>query len=228
MEKRRRDEILAVLSKSVLFSAVNPAFLTDLISDCPTRSVKSGQLIFSADDPATQFYTILTGSVKLYILSPKGDEQILHNYRTGDSFGEAAVWTSIPYPAYAEAKRPTDLLVISNEHLKAAITKNPDFAIGMLAGLSRKLREFNNLIEQLSLQEVPERLAGVLLGMMRESGSREVHLLQTKRELAAQIGTVAETLSRALRKLKLGGMIEVDGSRIKILDPGKLTELINE
>ncbi len=228
MDKTRRNEIMAVVRRSPLFSTVDPASLEELLTHCPTRVVKSGQVIFSQGDPAIQFYIILNGRVKLYLMSAKGDEQILHNYHAGDSFGEAAVWVAISYPAYAEAQQPSELLIISDEHLKAAITANPELAFGMMAGLSRKLREFNKLIEQLSLQEVPERLASILIEMSRESNSCEIQLSQTKRELAAQIGTVAETLSRAFRKLRQNKLIEVDGARIKILDPDRLEEMIGE
>jgi len=228
MDQARREEILEILRESVLFSAVETVFLKELIDKCPTRIVNPGQIIFSAGDQATRFFIILTGRIKLYLLSPKGDEQILHNYHTRDSFGEAAVWASIPYPANAEAQQKSELLVVSEDHLKAVIARNPEFAFGVMAGLSKKLREFNKLIEQLSLQEVPERLASELLEMMRVSGSVELQLNQTKRELAARIGTVAETLSRAFRKLKQMKLIEVEGSKITILNPDALAELIDE
>lgn len=228
MVKQRTELTTALLGKSILFSAVEPDLLARLIAECPRRAVKPGQLIFSAGDAPVQFYLILTGSVKLYLISLRGDEQILHSYGPGDSFGEAAVWTAIPYPAHAEAQQATELLIITNDYLKTAISRNPEFAFGMLAGLSNKLREFNKLIEQLSLQEVPERLAGVLLELSREAGSDAFRLSQTKRELAARIGTVSETLSRAFRKMKLAGLIEVDGRTIKILDSAGLEDLIQQ
>ena len=100
-----------------------------------------------------------------------------------------------------------------------------DLAMDMMAGMSAKLREFNQLIEQLALKEVPARLANILLDLPARPGTDTVVLKQTKRELAAQIGTVAETLSRALKKLRDMGLIEVDGSQITILDAEGLAEL---
>ena len=95
----------------------------------------------------------------------------------------------------------------------------------MLAGMSAKLREFNQLIEQLSLKEVPARLADILLRLPAKPGTDTVVLKQTKRELAAQIGTVPETLSRAFRKLTDQGLIEVKASKITILDSKRLADL---
>jgi CRP/FNR family transcriptional regulator len=187
--------------------------------------VKAGAQIFTRDEVADRFYVILAGKVKLYKLSPKGDEQILHLYGPSGTFGEAAMWAGINYPAYAEALTDTTLLVVRSEILKRSIAGKPELAFGMLAGMSFKLREFNQLIEQLSLKEVPARLAGILLDLSREAGRTTIHLHQSKRELAAQIGTVAETLSRSLRKLKEAGLIEVHGSRITILDPEGLKGL---
>jgi len=168
---------------------------------------------------------ILDGRVKVYKLSARGDEQILHLYGPGETFGEAAMWSGGHFPAHAEAVDHCRLLIVSRETLRRAITRQPDLAMGMMAGLSAKLREFNALIEDLSLREVPARLARVLLAEADAAGGATFRLPQTKRHLAAQIGTVAETLSRALGKLRKQGLIDVSGSTITILDADALAEL---
>ena len=171
---------------------------------------------------------MLSGRVKIYKLSARGDQQILHLYERGDTFGEAAMWADVNFPAFAELTEDSRLLVVPCDTLREAIVGNADLALGMMAGLSAKLREFARLIEQLSLKEVPARLAGVLLRMTAEAGSNRVRLRQTKRELAAQIGTVAETLSRAMAKLKALGLIEVEASQITILDNDGLRDLAEQ
>jgi len=105
------------------------------------------------------------------------------------------------------------------------IEANTELVLAMLAGMSAKLREFNQLIEQLSLKDVPARLAGVLLELPAKAGADTVVLKQTKRQLAAQIGTIPETLSRAFKKLSALGLIEVTGREIAILDPEGLADL---
>lgn len=208
-----------------LFSAFEDSELRRVLEVCPARSLPAGSQVFSPLQQADAFYVILAGKVKVYKLSARGDEQILHMYGPGRTFGEAAMWAGVRYPAHAEVLADSTLLAISRAALRDLIARNAETAMNMLAGMSAKLREFNQLIEQLSLKEVPARLADILLELPAKPGTDTVVLRQTKRELAAQIGTIAETLSRAFRKLSSSGLIEVNGPEITILDPDGLAEL---
>jgi len=209
---------VASLKSIPLFSALGDAAVQGLLQRCPVLERRAGTIVFAPTQRAERFYVVLTGRVKLYKLSPKGDEQILHLYGAGNAFAEAAVLGGGDYPAFAEVVEDAALLAVGRSVLGEAIAANPELAMGMLAGLSAKLREFNRLIEELSLKDVPARLAAALLRRAEEAGSRGFRLGQTKRQLAAQIGTVAETLSRALKKLKQKGLIDVRGSHVTILD----------
>ena len=219
------SHLVEVARAAPLLSALDDAGVEDVLRRCHTIRRRRGTVIFAPDEPAERFFLVLAGRVKLYKLSPKGDEQILHLYGPGHTFAEAAVLAGVNYPAFAEAVEDATLLVVARRDLREAVAANPDLAIGMMAGLSAKLREFNRLIEELSLKEVPSRLASVLLRLADEAGGETVRLAQTKRELAAQIGTVAETLSRALGKLKDAGLIAVRGRQITLLDGERLREL---
>ena len=215
----------AVLRRNPMFSALDDSALDEFLSGCRILRRPSAAQIFRPTERAERFFVVLAGRVKIFKLSPRGDEQILHLYGPGETFGEAAMWANIDYPAFADTLADTTLLVVSRKTLRDAISSSADLAMAMLAGLSQKLREFNRLIEQLSLKEVPARLASALLTEARKSGSNRIKLSQSKRELAAQIGTVAETLSRALGKLKSAGLIEVRGAEITILDHDGLEEI---
>ncbi len=215
----------AVLKRTAMFSALDDSALEEFLAGCRVLRRASGSQIFRPTERAERFFVVLAGRVKIFKLSPRGEEQILHLYGPGETFGEAAMWANINYPAFADTLADATLLAVSRKTLRDAVARSPDLAMAMLAGLSRKLREFNRLIEQLSLKEVPARLAGVLLAEARKSGSNRITLSQSKRELAGQIGTVPETLSRALGKLKAGGLIEVKGPRITILDRDGLEDI---
>jgi len=225
MSKLSQGQVVAVVKGSPMFSALDAAAARGFVGDCRTIHLPAGRLVFHAGQEADRFYVVLSGRVKIFKLSARGDEQILHLYGPGETFAEAAMWAGADFPAHAEAVSEATLLVISRSTLRRAIERSPELAMGMMAGLSAKLREFNQLIEELSLKEVPARLAGVLLRMSRRGGSRRLRLSQTKRQLAAQIGTVAETLSRALAKMKASALIDVHGSQITLLDLSGLEEL---
>ena len=206
-----------------LFAALDDRAVEQVLRRCHTIRRKAGTFIFVTDEPAERFFLILAGQVKLYKLSPRGDQQILHLYGPGKAFGEAAVLVGGKYPATAEAVEDCQLLAVGRGDLRAAVAENPDLALAMLAGMSAKLREFNQLIEELSLKDVPARLAGALL--IQAGKTNAFDLPQTKRQLAGQIGTIPETLSRCLAKLAAAELIRVDGKRIVILNRKRLTEI---
>ncbi len=218
-------QLIASMKQAPLFSALKDSALADLLSRCIARKYAAAQIIFSPSQKADKFFVVLAGQVKVFKLSPRGDEQILHLCGPGDTFGEAAMWAGIHFPAHAQAVCDSVLLHIPHKALADAIQHNAELAVGMLVGLSAKLREFNVIIERLSLKEVPSRIAAAILAEAHPQGARTFRLRQTKRQLAAQIGTVAETLSRGLGKLKELGLIEVDGSQITILDEAGLRDV---
>ncbi|MFW6062381.1 MAG: Crp/Fnr family transcriptional regulator [Planctomycetota bacterium] len=223
-----RSENLAAMRHAPIFAALTDAEAETFYRRCRTRDLQAGEMLFTPTQPAERFYVVLAGQVRIYQLSPRGDRQIFHLFGPGNAFAEAAALSGGPYPAFAEASTKATVLLVARRTLLQAVRENPELAMGMISGLSAKLREFNRLIEELSLKEVPARLAGVLLRQARQAGSHSFRLSMPKRELAARIGTVSETLSRALAKLRKAGLVEVSGGDIQILDPEALEELAEQ
>jgi CRP-like cAMP-binding protein len=185
-----------------------------------------GQIIFSEGDDGNGFYVVVSGRVKIFKLSPEGKEQILHIFGPGDPFGEVAVFAGQHFPANAEAMESSRIFFFPRESFSDLIKNNPSLALNMLAILSKRLRRFTNLIDDLSLKEVPGRLAAHLLYLSGQAeGTEQLELNITKTQLASLLGTIPETLSRILGKMSKQGLIESDGRRIKILDHEALEEL---
>ncbi len=185
-----------------------------------------GQIIFSEGDDGNGFYVVVSGRVKIFKLSPEGKEQILHIFGPGDPFGEVAVFTGQHFPANAEAMDSSRIFFFPRESFSDLIKNNPSLALNMLAILSKRLRRFANLIDDLSLKVVPGRLAAHLLYLSGQAeGTEQLELNITKTQLASLLGTIPETLSRILGKMSKQGLIESDGRRIKILDREALEDL---
>lgn len=218
-------ELTDRIKAAPIFSALDAGAIRRLLDACVPRRHPAGAMIFSPVQKADRFFVVLAGRVRIFKLSARGDEQILHLYGQGETFGEAAMWADVHYPAHAQADTDALLLPVSKAVLREAIARSPDLAMAMMAGLSAKLREFNLLIEQLSLKEVPARLAGTLLRLADQRGAKTFRLPHSKRHLAAQIGTAPETLSRAFAKLEAAGFIRLDGPRVTIMDAASLREL---
>lgn len=201
----------------------------DLATVAVDQVFKRGQLIFSEGDEGIGFYVIISGQVKIFKLSLEGKEQILHIFGPGEPIGEVAVFTGRRFPANAEALQKSRVFFFLRATFMDLIEKNPSVALNMVAVLSQRLRRFAALIENLSLKEVPGRLAAYLLYLSRrQEGMDDLRLDIPKGQLASLLGTIPETLSRILTKMVKADMIQLEGARrIRILEREKLENLAN-
>lgn len=190
------------------------------------RKYPRGKIIFTEGEVAAGLYILRAGRVKIYKLSTEGKEQILHIFGPGEPFGEVAVFAGVQFPAYAEALEHSETLFFPRKKFVELITKDPSLAMNMLAMLSKRLRYFTQLVENLSLKEVPQRLAAYLLVLanVKDIGDT-VELDIAKGQLASLLGTIPETLSRILNKMTGQGYIEVEGRQIKLLDKQSLESI---
>lgn len=197
--------------------------LTDIVVD---QTFKRGLSIFSEGDEATGFYVVASGKVKIYKSSPDGKEQILHIFGPGEAFGEVPMFAGGHFPANADTLEQSRLFFFPRAGFIDLIKQEPMLAMNMLGALSRRLRMLATLVDNLSLKEVPGRLAAYFLHLSEaDSGADELELEISKGQLASLLGTIPETLSRILAKMSSQGIIAVDGKKVTILDRDQLEEL---
>ena len=163
-------------------------------------------------------------------MSSEGKEQILHVVASPDAFAEAALFLEGKYPAFAEAMTDCQLLFFQKRDFIQLIEKNPQLSINMIVSLSHFLKRFASLIEELSLKEISSRVAKYLIDLsirLSKEGrsSSEIELDVSKTQLASKLGTISETLSRTLAKLRAKGLIDVQRNQIVILDRQALEEV---
>lgn len=216
------------LSLVPLFADLPRPHLQALAGIAVTKSFTAGCSIFSEGDEGRGFYAVLSGRVRIYKLSPEGKEQILHFFGPGEIFGEVAVFTGRGFPAHASAERSSVLLFFPRDAFVELIRRDASLALGMLAVLSVRLRRFTRMVEDLSLKEVPGRLAAYLLYRSGGEQKNVVELDLTKAQLAALLGTIPETLSRILTRMGRRGLIRTQGSRITILSRERLEVIATE
>ncbi len=209
-----------------LFEGLPQENLDDLSSISVKRDYKRGNIIFTEGEPGNGFYVMISGQVKIFKLSPDGKEQILHLFGPGEPFGEVPVFEGRPFPAHSVAMTDGTALFFPRTAFIELIKRNPSLALNMLGVLSRRLRRFTVLVDNLSLKEVPARLASHLLYLSDLKGNSDQFELEIpKNQLAGMLGTIPETLSRILGKMVKGGLIEMQGSLVRIADRDVLKEL---
>lgn len=220
-------ENLQILRKSLLFSGLDEENLKEVAIISTKRGFARGESLFAEGEQATGFYLLATGSIKLCKFSQDGKEKVLHFVHPAETFAEAALFGEGGYPAEARALEKGEALFFPREAFMGLLERNPRFALNLIVSLSLLLRRFARQIEELSFAEVPARLAAYLVELAGKKsttfqGKTYLDLDTKKGELASRLGTVSETLSRALKKLKEEGVIDVEGSRVIVYDMERL------
>lgn len=213
-----------ILKTCPFFAGLSDDDIEALMGIARVRESSRGELLFSDGEKAVGFFVVLDGKVKVYKLSPEGKERILHIIHPGGTFAEAAIFADGLYPAYAEPLQSSKLLFLPKEGFLNLLMDNGRISINMIAGLSKFLRQFANQIEDLTFKDVPSRLARYLM-VLSEGVKESLELPISKSQLASNLGTVSETLSRTLRKLSEDDLISVSGKKVEILDFDRLEEL---
>lgn len=221
---------IELLRRCPLFAGLKEDDLKRIRAIASLRQIKKKEVLFSDGEEAKGFYVILSGKVKLFKVSPEGKEQILHIVSAPDAFAEAALFLEGTYPAFAEAMTDSQLLYFPKRDFIQLIEKNPQLSINIIVTLSHFLKKFASLIEELSLKEVSSRVAKYVVDLSIKSSKegkspKEVELDLSKTQLALKLGTISETLSRTLAKMKAKRIIDVKKNKIVILNREALEEL---
>jgi len=189
------------------------------------RCVADGARVFSEGDAPAGIFFILSGRVKLVRASANGREQVLHEEGAGATLAEVPAFDGEGYVASAIAVGDATLFLVPRTPLLAALDRNPASASAVIQILGARVRKFATLVEDLSLRVLRERLAGYLLRQAAASSASEFELPATRDELASQLGTVREQVSRALSDFKRDGVIGIDGRRVQILERKRLARV---
>lgn len=211
-----------------LFAGLPPDDLAAIAALALPVSLAPGEYLFREGDPARGFYVVQRGAVNIHRVNAAGKEQVIHIFRAGESFAEATLATETGYPADARAIEPTQVLLVRKAEFVRLLGRRPELALRMLAGMSLHLRTLVGQLEDLTLKDVETRLANWLVKRCPPSAKPPVpiELPGTKRVLAAELGTVSETLSRTLAKFRDQQWIAVKGRTIVIHAPEALRALL--
>jgi CRP/FNR family transcriptional regulator len=220
------DKILQLISGIPLFEGLLPKELEKIRRIAVDKFYAKGKTVFLEGDQGNGFYVVADGRVKIFKVSLDGKEQILHIYGPGQPFGEVPVFSGKKFPASAQALLKSHLLFFPRDAFVNLISNNPSLSLNMLAMMSMRLRQFTVQVENLSLKEVPGRLASYLMVLAEEQNAESrVSLPVSKSQLASLLGTIPETLSRILSRMNGQGLIRVDGGTIELLDTAGLHAL---
>ena len=220
---------LETLRRVPLFADLSASELEFLAQRAIARRCDAGEMIFSESEPCRGLYIVQSGQVKIFKTSADGREQVLLIAGPGSTVAELPVFDGGPYPASGSAVGEAVVLEVRKEDVRQLCLDHPEVALKLLRVVGARLRRLVAMVEELSFTTVRQRLAALLL---REAQSRgratpqgvEFDLPWTHQELASQIGTVRELVSRNLSRFQSTGVIRVEGRKILVTNRKALEE----
>jgi len=212
---------LAVLKRVPIFSSLSDQEFAFLTSRLLQRRYVASELIFGEGDPCVGMFVVQSGSVRIFKSSAGGREQVLSIDGPGSSIAELPVFDGGNYPASAQAVSDSTLLFFSRQDFQALCLQHPQVALKVLRVIGGRLRRLVGIIEELSFTTVRHRLIALLVRLSKTEGIRKedtitLTLPANNSELAAQIGTVRELVSRNLSRLQSEGLIRVDNRKLEV------------
>lgn len=219
------------LSRAPIFAGLPTEDLRRLTSYASLKTLPRGSYLFRQKDPVIGFFIVRQGLINVHRLNADGKEQIIHLLRSGDSFAERAITSFTGYPANARAVEDTEVILIPIEEFKNHLKKRPDLAWRMVTSMSHHLRSLVSTLEGLRFRDIETRLVHWLLQRCPDVASDrgvDIVLGTSKGELAVELATRPETLSRTFRKLRSAGYVEVHSRLVFVSNPSALQTFLSK
>lgn len=229
MGHRCSHDPVRVVARQPLFASLAEAECRALVDRSVCRSTSRGETLFREGEPCRGLYLVVEGVVRTYRANGDGQEQVFGVFGAGESPGEVSLFDEGPYLASARVVESGRVLFLPFGEVHALYRTHPQVAHAVVSELSGRVRSLAALVDRLALQDVPTRVAWAVLRHARESDALRsggaFRMPRTQEELAAELGTTREGVSRALRTLRASGVIGQRGPRIQVLDPARLERL---
>ena len=227
----RNAALISTLRRCQLFTGLPAADLEMVATFTVPKALEKGEYLFREREPSRGFYVVQSGAVNVHRVNALGEEQVVHVFRAGESFAEATLASPKGCHADARAEEPTHVLLVQKDGILDLLKRQPELALRMLGSMSNHLRVLVGQLEDFMLKDVETRLANWLLKRCPDpNGDRpaRIVLTATKQVLAAELGTISETLSRTLAKFRQQKLVAVKGRTITVLAPAGLRQLLRK
>ena len=213
------------------FASLPPEVAGRFAAELSLQSFAPRELIVVEGDPCRGFYLLRAGRARIFRTSSDGREQTFRLAAPGDTFGEVPVFDGGPNPATVEALERCEVVLVPRAAFTAIAEEVPEVSLALLKHFARRIRSFTELVEQLSLQTVQNRIARYIYFLVREEGSVtpegiSVPRVITIQDLSTVVGSVREVVSRTLRVLEEDGILEVRRREIVVRDLDALARML--
>jgi CRP-like cAMP-binding protein len=223
---------LEVLRRVGIFADLTPTELQFLAQRAVPREFAPGEIIFTEGEVCAGLFVVERGHVRIFKSSPSGREQVLAVDGPGSSIAELPVFDGGNYPASTSAVDHARVYFISKQDFYSLCLVHPKVALKVLKVVGARLRRLVAIIEELSFTSVRSRVISYILRLAargkKSPDGIEIQLHSSNQELASEIGTVRELVSRNLSRLQAEGLIQMQGKTLRIPDLQRLQAELDE
>ena len=205
---------IELFQKIPMFAGLDREVVGALMQRAATRPFVAGELLFREGDSCDGLFVLVEGSVKIFKTSASGRQLALAVETAPATVAELPLFDGGVYPASAQAVDNVVSLLIHKRDFRAICLEHPELPLQALAIVGRRLRGLVGLIESVTFGKVRQRLARALLELSDLAHSDSFNLPWTHQEIALNLGTVREVVSRNLNRFQAAGLIQVNHREI--------------
>jgi CRP-like cAMP-binding protein len=225
------EDTIALLHRVPAFATLGAEDLARVAEVTVPRQFDAGAVVFREGDESNTCYIVRSGHARAIREHPDGRSITLANFGPGDIFGELAMFDNERRSATIETLESTQVIAILGGDMRRLLSKHPDIAVKLVAGLGRRLRETNERLARQSFQTVQSRVAAVLAQLVAASraegaGEGDVLITATQADLAQLAGSSRESASRFLAVLERAGIISQGRGKLVVHDPPALERYV--
>ena len=225
-EMKLSEPSLKLVQKTPLLKALDTKQFQALLANASVYDLAEGEFLFQQGQPLEQLFICIEGFIKLFRLTPNGDEKIVEIISAGNSFAEAVLFLGgQQYPVHAVALKPAQVLGINAEQYQQILRSSVDVCFHLMGLMSKRMHWLLTEVDRLTLHNATFRLLSWLLEAPTHA-SNTILLDVPKHVLASRLSIKPETLSRILKRLSEQQLIRVDEQMIELLDRVALQKIV--
>ncbi len=227
-------QIAQIIRASRFLSGVPEPALHKLIRLSAHRRFVAGSFLFHQNNPAAHSFLLISGRVRLFIETAKGNRILLRLIGPGEFLGyRAATLTAMRYGISAEAAVPSEALCWNRTNMLRLLRLEPAMLLNLFSDFAERIQEYQERLVEMATQDAPHRIARTLVRLAHRAGTEEDGSILldggfSGEDLAGMAGTTLETVSRVLGRWKRAHIIQTGRQRLRICCLPKLSELAGE
>lgn len=221
------QELVQGLCASWLLAAASPDMCRQLCASGVLRSYAAGAVLMQEGEESGDAILVLSGSLRIWRCGSRDAVRTFRLAKPGDLVGEIGLIRNSSRSATVTAQEDTSVLAISRDAFRSLVRAHPEFALGVMDVLCKRLEASNHAWEMSQAYGTNARVASLLLHLwhdfpLEQDGRRCIAVRLSHLEMASMLGIARENVTRALTRLRRAGAIAIDGGRIEILDADEL------